>query len=160
MVDGDLQYFSRSEFDRAGVNWFESMSERLLFAVDLLRYRWSGYTGEDARIIISPHPKALGRWDGPDVVSDHNIDKWGKVYGMDVFPEYVTHGEDIDAFRVLAVDSGITAIGVYPNFRPSIGFHLGVRPGRAYGDPATWGAVMVDGKQAYTTWGAAVEGVA
>lgn len=160
MVAGDLQYFDRSEFIRDGEQWFDLMSDKLLYAVDLLRYRWTEYRQSDARIVISAHPLALGRRYGPDVVSDHNVDKWGKVYAMDVMPDYILTAEDVAAFKHLAIDSGITAIGFYRDWMPSPGFHLGMRPGRKYGEPATWGAVLHDGRQVYTSWPEATEGMA
>ncbi|HSH25400.1 MAG TPA: hypothetical protein VLA13_07670, partial [Massilibacterium sp.] len=77
MNDSKLTYFSRSEFDRGGRNWFNDMCPSLLVRLDVLRNMWG------APIVISPHPDAIGREDDTD--SQHNIRKWGEVRAVDVF---------------------------------------------------------------------------
>ena len=160
----DLYYFDPSEFWRYDggrqVNWFARMSPRLLFSIDLLRYRWSTYRGASMPIDISPHDDAIGRHLGQsDALSDHDVDRWGEVRGIDVMPRGIETAEHVEAFRLLATDAGLTAIGFYPHWsRP--GLHLGVRAGRKLGDPALWGAVSINGKQTYTSYSAALEAFA
>ena len=151
----DLVYFKPQEFVRNGQNWFDLMDERLLVCVDILRYQWSDFRGEDSPIRISTHPGALGRRMGRDRLSDHNIDKWGRVKAMDVMPEGLEN--DPVEFCMLAAACGITAYGLYPHWEPAAGVHLGMRPGVEVGSPALWGAIRVDGKQDYTTYREALE---
>ena len=150
----DLVYFKPQEFVRNGHNWFDLMDERLLVCVDILRHQWSEFREIDSPIRISAHPDALGRRMGRDRLSDHNIDKWGRVRAMDVMPEGLE--DDPGAFRMLAASCGITAYGLYPHWQPSAGVHLGMRSGVKMGVPAVWGAIRFDGKQVYTTHDAAV----
>lgn len=150
--EGDLQYFTFHEFDRDGENWFHAMHPWVLRGLDLFRHEW----GKPVR--ISPHPLALGRRDGTDTLSDHNIDKWGRVLAADVMPEGMEEHGDAYFAVVLADRVGFTSIGLYPDWKPGGGLHLGVRPGRKLGDPAQWGAVDLDGKQTYVSLDAALDG--
>ena len=142
---GDLQYFDFYEFDRGGENWFHAMHPWVLRGLDLFRHEW----GRPVR--ISPHPKALGRREGSDVLSDHNIDKWGRVLAADVMLEGMETESDAYSAYLLAERVGFTAIGLYRDWQPSPGFHLGVRPDRVLGKPAKWGAIRADGKQVYVS---------
>lgn len=139
-----LYHFKPNEFVRADkygneVNWYDQMDPRLLVLLDVARFQW------DKPIAISAHPEAIGRQLG-DSLSDHNIDRWGKVMGIDVMPEGINTTEDARAFRLLARDLGFTAIGFYPHWKPRPGFHLGVRADREMGKPAEWGFVRVNEK--------------
>ena len=161
----ELYYFDRDEFWRFDgpryVNWFDRMNQRLLFSIDLLRHRWSDYKRQSTAIRISPAHGAIGRHAGQsETLSDHDVDRWGEVRGIDVMPDGLDSLDDVDAFRRLAIHAGITAIGFYPHWQPAPGFHLGVRDGRWLGDPATWGAVNRDGDQTYMTFSAAREAFA
>lgn len=145
-----LHYFDRSEFIREE-DWFTKMSPRLLVLLDTFRH----LTG---MCIISPHKDAIGRRDDTD--SQHNIEKWGEVRAVDVFPAFkselyikITYQlHESDTSRLTANDwvetakyIGFTGIGYYPNWtynseqRP--GLHLDVRESAKPGEPVTWGRI-------------------
>lgn len=115
MNDSKLTYFTRSEFDRNGRNWFDDMCPSLLVRLDVLRNMWK------APIRISPHPDAIGREDNSD--SQHNIRKWGEVRAVDVFPDIKELGlpfgdnESNNAieFFDLAEQVGFHGLGIYPD---------------------------------------------
>lgn len=131
----ELQYFEAAEFRE----WADKMSPRLLVKLDILRYRIG------SPIIISQHPAALGRYSGPSE-SDHNYEKWGEVRAVDCFVSGVYKMDQACTVIADAYEVGITAIGVYPEWinahgEKQVGFHLGDRPARRMGAPATWGYV-------------------
>lgn len=144
-----LHHFTPAEFVREE-DWWPLMSPRLLVLLDVFRYRW----GDTVR--ISPHRRALGRRLGMESFSDHNVDQWGEVRGVDVLPRNFRTRTDARTAVELATRLGFTSIGVYPHWLPSPGLHLGVRADRNMGAPATWGALNVDGKQTYTTLAEAI----
>lgn len=125
-----MKYFSEHEFN----GWYGRLSPELKIALDTFRGVW-GYP-----VIISPAEGAVGRHLG-DSKSQHNIDKWGEVRAVDIFP----YGLDSysDAVRAIqcAKESGFTGIGIYPEWSPQCGMHVDVRPGNHI---ATWG--QVDGE--------------
>lgn len=146
-----LHYFDRSEFVR-DEDWFPLMSPRLLVLLDTFRH----LTG---KCIISPNKDAIGRRDDTD--SQHNVEKWGEVRAVDVFPtmeprglkeKWKIEGEEDGYFLDSLAEEwvyqakkiGFTGIGIYPNWtykgeqRP--GMHLDVRDGTP-GDPVTWGRI-------------------
>ncbi|MCB0256003.1 MAG: hypothetical protein KDI55_19965 [Anaerolineae bacterium] len=173
MTAPHLYYFSRDEFERDDkhgnpINWFDQMNPRLLVILDVLRFNWSEYRGEDSPIILSPAAGALGRQLGEESISDHNIDRWKTVNGVDAMPAGLKTREDANVFRLLARDATVNALGLYPDWeirpgQPSPGLHIGVRAHRKPGDLAVWGAVdapdTATGRvvQTYTTWDAALE---
>lgn len=131
-----LYHFSASEFRE----WWPLMSPRLLTMLDLLRFRLG------RGIEISPHPRALGRRLGPGKMSEHNVDEWGEVLAVDAFVSGINSPELARVVTVEATRLGFTGIGVYPEWTNpdgvrQVGFHLGVRPNRQMGAPATWGYV-------------------
>lgn len=134
----DLRYFSPDEFR----DWFTSMSPRLLFLQDSLRHQLG------AAITVSPHPRALGRENGPDDTSQHNIDRWGEVRANDVFVDGVTCRNTANRVIGVAMRTGFTGIGFYPDWDPSPGFHFDVRVSERPGEPALWGMVD-DGEGQY-----------
>ena len=141
-----LYFFEQGEFLREDkyanpMNWFDHMNPRLLVILDILRYQWALHKRREARILISPHPKAIGRQMGKGKLSDHNIDHWGEVNGIDIFPEFLSGVKDVEAFRDFAVLATATAIGFYPHWKPQAGFHIGCRPDRKPGNPALWGFI-------------------
>ena len=152
-----LRYFKPAEFWREDkyenpFNWYEQMDPRLLFAMDLLRWRWSDYLDKDAPIMISPHGQAIGRQLGEANRSDHNVGYWGTVRGIDLMPVGFSTTEHANALRQMVPDCGIDALGIYPQWVPQPGIHVGVRPHLKPGKPALWGAVRVERRQVYTTW--------
>jgi hypothetical protein len=138
-----LYYFDESEFERGGRNWFPDMDPRLLVLLDVFRHRWG------RRIAISAHPAALGRLMDRAANSDHNFTRWGAVLAADVMPAGMISREDGEHALELANEVGFTSIGIYPDWHPGPGLHLGVRPGCVPGRPALWGAVNDSGTQAY-----------
>lgn len=146
--DLGLAHFTPTEFR----GWWGWIDPRWLVCVDLLR--------ESAGLIIdlSPVEGAIGRRRGAVSASDHNVDKWGRVYGVDVLPRWTdpAHGypsieKQAMTFFRSAIDCGFTAIGYYPDWfnakgTHSPGFHLGTRRNRKPGDPATWGGLRDQAK--------------
>lgn len=129
-----LDNFTPQEFRE----WWPMMSPRLLTMLDVLRFRLS------RGITISPHPRSLGRRLGPDSHSEHNVDHWGEVLAVDCFIDNVTTEAQARQIVERATKLGFTGIGVYPEWTNSrgeqqVGFHLGVRPNRDMGNPASWG---------------------
>lgn len=140
-----LYHFFEHEFVRGGEDWFPLMAPRLLVTLDLFRYRWGDV------VEVSPHPAAIGRRLGPSVLSDHNVDRWGLVHGIDVMPRGMERRRDAERAVRYLVEVGATAIGVYPHWQPGAGVHVGQRDSHRPGAPASWGAVRRDGKQVYVS---------
>ena len=127
----DLRYFTESEFRDS----WDVMSLRLLFLLDSLRHQWGG------SISISPVPGALGRHNGPDDTSQHNFDRWGEVRAADVFLAGMDCRNSANRALGLAMRTGFTGCGIYPDWQPSLGMHLDVRASQRPGEPALWGMV-------------------
>jgi len=134
----DLRYFSKGEFR----DWFDDMSLRLLFLLDSLRHQWG------SSITISPVRGALGRHNGETDTSQHNFDKWGEVRAADVFLEGMNCKPTTNKALGLAMRTGFTGIGVYPDWQPQPGLHLDVRQSERPGEPALWG-MLDDGDGQY-----------
>ena len=126
----DLRYFTPDEFRE----WWPQMSPRLLVMLDVLRHQWG------QPIEISPADKAIGRKAGASL-TQHNIDKWGEVRAVDIFPAGVTTVDEAERFWALIKRVGFTGRGVYPDALPSVMFHVDVRVDRNPGEPAEWGAL-------------------
>lgn len=146
-----LDHFDSNEFiDADGKNWFNLISPELLVKLDILR----GF--RTAPIHISKASGAIGRFLGENATSKHNIDKWGLVLAIDVFPSYEPHLNPKD-FLNLAEEVGFRGVGFYPEWEMHTGskllkggFHLDVRPNEVMGDPATWGFIGEDFVDIYT----------
>lgn len=129
------EFFSDDEFRE----WAGRMSGRQVALLDSLRFRLG------RRVVISPHPDALGRHLGPGSESAHNIDKWGEVLATDVFIPGVAYREQAMAVVDAAWQTGFTGIGLYTD--TTFGgaampmFHFDTRPTAKMGTPATWGRV-------------------
>ena len=142
------QYFTQEEFRE----WSDDMSPRLVTMLDILRF----HIGRP--IEISKSSYALGREQGRDQMSEHNIDRWGEVLAVDCFVTGVYRRAQAEAVAHEAEAIGFTGIGVYSDTHnneglPQVMFHLGVRPNELMGAPATWGRVDHD----YTSLMAAVQ---
>jgi len=129
-----LENFEEKEFRL----WWGEMSPRLLTMLDLLRYRLG------SAIHISKAKGSIGRQDNTD--SEHNVSKWGKVLAVDCFVSGVYGHEQVWSVVEEATRLGFTGVGVYPEWTnndgvPQCGFHLGIRPNRKMGNPATWGQI-------------------
>lgn len=139
MNDLTLRYFKPDEFR----GWWDQMDPALLVLLDRLRARLAPLTPDagGVPISISPHPRAIGRHDGPDGDSQHNIDRWGEVRAIDVMPHI---GRQYRRNVVgIAIDVGFTGVGVYPDWEPRWGLHLDTRQDRKPGDPATWSGIRI-----------------
>ena len=130
MTQPYLYYFEPGEFRE----WYRSMSPRLMVMLDVLRHQWG------QPIEVSGADGALGRNMGGSL-SQHNIDKWGDVRAVDVFPHGVATMDQAERFWLAARSVGFTGIGVYPDAMPSVMFHLDVRIDRAPGNPSSWGGL-------------------
>ena len=142
------QYFTQEEFRE----WSDDMSPRLVTMLDILRF----HIGRP--IEISKSSYALGREQGRDQMSEHNIDRWGEVLAVDCFVTGVYRRAQAEAVAHEAEAIGFTGIGVYSDTHnneglPQVMFHLGVRPNELMGAPATWGRVDHD----YTSLMAAIQ---
>lgn len=113
-----LRHFSPAEFRQ----WWPKMSNDLLYKLDEFRELWG------APVVISSHPDALGRNAG-ESRSYHNVDRWGEVRAVDVFPRGLTKAT---AARALACaeQAGLGGIGIYTDTSPSMMMHLDNRAGR------------------------------
>ena len=140
----DLRFFDADEF---GESW-DVMSARLLVLLDVLRWQWG------AAFHLSPHPRALARYDGRDDDSQHNVDRWGECRACDGFPAWILTRDDARRLVRLATRIGFTGIGIYPHWRFDArtriaGVHLDSRTNRPVGEPALWGAVDDGNGQRY-----------
>lgn len=136
-----MKYFQESEFQ----GWFDKMDPFLLFGIDYFREYWG------APVSVSPVDGAVGRHLGTHNRSGHNIDVWGKVMAIDLFPQGMKTGQDFKRAFDCAVKAGLLGFGVYPDWKPSPGVHLDMVPraGRGVGNPGRWSAFKIDGKQTY-----------
>ncbi|MAY02477.1 MAG: hypothetical protein CMQ38_05805 [Gammaproteobacteria bacterium] len=135
-----MRFFKRDEFG----GWYESMSADLLLKLDDFRSRWG------APVVVSSAPGGVGRNDGPEGTSQHNVDQWGEVRAVDVFPMvrgeggrlvYMNSAEDRARAVRIAQEVGFTGIGVYTDTGPGNMVHLDVRIDRNAIDPALWARV-------------------
>ncbi|WP_299203295.1 hypothetical protein [uncultured Amphritea sp.] len=125
----ELDRFKRSEFRE----WADDMALGQLLALDRFAKLWG------AAVTVSGNAAALGRHMGPNELSQHNIDRWGEVRAVDVFPEGLTR-ENAKIARDLAKQSGFSGIGVYlDTSRPMM--HLDTRPDRTPDNPAQWSRI-------------------
>lgn len=115
--------------------WWERTSPRLLVVIDVFAARWG------PAAYVSPHPRAVGREDGPEDESQHNVDRWGEVRGIDLMLEGLRRRSDAVRAVRIAEEVGFTGIGLYPHWQPGAGIHGDVRTSAQPGNPATWGGV-------------------
>jgi hypothetical protein len=143
MKQPHLHYFQPTEFR----GWWKKMSPRLLVLLDSCRSQWG------APIRVSPADRALGRRMG-ESLSQHNVQKWGEVRAVDVFPANVETIDEAERFYALARRVGFTGIGIYPDTKPGVMFHLDVRIDVVPGTPATWGGLrrMVAAPEQQNDW--------
>ncbi|WP_428398401.1 hypothetical protein [Marinobacter salarius] len=131
----ELRYFQPSEFGP----WWPMMNRELLFKLDEFRHRWG------APVIISPANGSLGRHQGGGGESQHNVDAWGEVRAVDVFPKvngrYMTRAADRRRAYEIAREVGFTGVGLYTDTQPGNMLHVDVRNGNRV---ATWSRVGGD----------------
>ncbi len=135
-----LYYFDRHEFG----DWAFYMAPRLLVLADSFRHQWGAPITVRFKWDDNNVAGRLGRHLGESAKSDHNVDRWEEVRGMDCFPSGITTRQDAQRAIDLARSIGFTGIGFYPHWQPSPGLHLGVRTDRKPGSPAMWGAIRPD----------------
>jgi hypothetical protein len=136
----ELRYFEPEEFGP----WWDKMSQELLRKLDAFRHEW----GSPVR--ISPADGGIGRHQGSEGASQHNIDRWGQVRAVDVFPmvpaggagyRYMKTAADRRRAYEIAQRVGFTGIGLYTDTAPGDMLHVDVRPGPTV---ATWSRVSGD----------------
>lgn len=142
----DLRYFRDDEFR----GWFADCSVRLLVLLDSFRHQWG------RPVTISPVNGAIGRRMNR-AETQHNIERWGEVRALDIFAEGLTTRGDMERAVGLAMRTGFTGIGVYPDWQPHPGLHLDVRTSEAPGDPALWGGLDDGEGQYYVGYETALE---
>lgn len=125
-----LKYFKPKEF---GI-WYPLMSAELLKKLDKFRERWG------RPVMVSPVEGGIGRHGG-DSATQHNVDRWGEVRAIDVFPEGMTSATERQRAYDIAKEVGFTGIGIYTDTVPSNLLHVDVRADRVAGDPAKWSRV-------------------
>lgn len=142
-----LRYFTESEFR----DWAAVMDYSFLFKLDDLRAK-SGF-----KMLISPHPKALGRTTGSRTSQHFWDDTKDSLKVADIIPYVVTPDRQHRGLTVVemkglvatATNLGFTGIGVYPMWKPFPGLHLDLREPRHPRYVAKWSRVMVGGKKGY-----------
>lgn len=137
-----MRYFQPEEFGK----WFGYCDYNLLQALDDFRELWG------APVYISTAEGAVGRQAGIHIRSYHNIDHWGMVKAVDVFPSSMGTPASANVALGYATRCGITGFGLYPHWqykgRRHAGLHLDVRE-----IPARWGAVKdKTGQQIYVSY--------
>ena len=151
-----MRYFSKSEFLRRDINWYYYLSEELKEGMDLFREYWG------SPVDISKSKFSLGRNNGPDGTSQHNVDRDGVLRAVDLMPRGLYTREDMERAIECAHKAGATGIGVYPQWRvwspmglkKRPGVHIDYRVDRTASNPALWGAVRDNGlksPQRYTS---------
>lgn len=136
-----MKYFHPNEFQ----GYYEQLDDYLKEVLDDFRFHWGD------TVFVSPAPGAVGRNLGSTSSSGHNIDKWGKVMAVDLFPKSMMEPADFKRAFECATEAGALGFGVYPDWNPTPGIHIDVvkRPGRDIGNPARWSAFKINGKQVY-----------
>ena len=132
-----LKHFTPAEFGL----WWPLMNADLLLKLDAFREAWG------APVIISPASGGIGRHQGSEGKSQHNVDKWGEVRAVDVFPmieispgqyRYMTNEADRQRALNVARQVGFTGIGLYTDTQPGNMLHVDNRDGDRV---ATWSRV-------------------
>lgn len=116
-----LKYFTPSEF---GI-WYPLMDNELLSKLDRFRELMG------SPVTVSPVEGALGRHGGQGDTSQHNVDMWGTVKAIDVFPTInglpITTAAQRQFAYDKAIEAGFTGVGLYTDTSPSNMMHLDVR---------------------------------
>lgn len=124
-------FFKKKEFR----DWFDLMNPRLLDIMEEFRAQWG------APCVISSVDGALGRHLGAEKTSSHNVDYWGTVNAVDLFPRGMDTEEDLKRAFECAKLAGASGIGLYTDTKPGYMIHLDCRPDRTPENPATWARV-------------------
>ncbi|WP_341937205.1 hypothetical protein [Marinimicrobium sp. C2-29] len=134
-----LTYFTPEEFG----DWYDQLNPELLQKLDAFRAAWG------APVVVSDANGAIGRT-GQGDHSQHNVEVWGEVRAIDVFPKveiepgvygWMQTGEERARAYRLAKEIGFTGIGLYTDTAPGNMLHLDVRRDRLSGNPAKWSRI-------------------
>lgn len=108
-------YFQDGEFK----GFKDKLAPGLREKINEFRFLWG------APVVLS----SVGRHQGDDSNSQHNIDKWGETRALDFFPQGIE--TQADAWRAIALleQIGFTGIGIYPDKNNGVMLHADVRPG-------------------------------
>jgi hypothetical protein len=127
-----LKHFAPSEF---GI-WYPLMSNDLLIKLDKFRELMG------SPVIVTSANGGIGRHDSETGTSQHNVDAWGEVRAVDVFPtingEYITTASQRSIVLKYAKLAGFTGIGLYTDTQPANMLHVDVRETQAV---ALWSRV-------------------
>jgi len=136
----NLKHFTKDEFGQ----WWPLMNQELLQKLDAFREQWG------APVVVSPAEGGIGRHLGEFGTSQHNVDAWGEVRAVDVFPmvpagragyRYINNADERQRAYDVARAVGFTGIGLYTDTSPGNMLHVDVRPTE---DLATWSRVNGD----------------
>lgn len=103
------------------------MNKGLLLKLDAFREVW-GFPVE-----VSKAPGGIGRHGGEHDASQHNIDKWGEVRAVDIFPKvpdgkggyrYIKTGAELKRAHQLALQVGMQGVGSYTDTMPGYMLHV------------------------------------
>lgn len=125
-----LDHFSFKEFGADG----------LLLSVDLLKKLDEFRSRIGQRVLISPAPGALLRFNPEKKESQHF---WLKGNAADIM---LPDGIHLDTAYSIAQDVGFTGIGIGPEWKPFPGMHLDVRQ-TENNRIASWGYMKQNGEQ-------------
>lgn len=114
----------------------DNLNPKLVEYLNRFEEKW-GYP-----VLISPASGSIIR-NSPG--SQHDVMLGNAI---DVMPEHMTDKATVRRAIRIAKEVGFTGIGIYPDWLPSPGLHLDVRPTDRI---ATWGAVKDDGVQVYVS---------
>lgn len=123
-------YFKPEEFG----GWYEQLSQQLLYKLNAFRDLWG------APVSISQNKDAVGRHTG---TGQHNVDLWGEVRAVDIFPSGMKTKADMKRAYDIAVRVGFTGVGLYTDTSKPM-MHVDVREGGVVGTPDTW--ARIDGQ--------------
>ncbi|MEZ0147787.1 MAG: hypothetical protein AB9Q19_00490 [Candidatus Reddybacter sp.] len=129
-----MKNFTPQEFGE----WWPLMSPELLVKLDYFRDLWR------APVLISTAPGGIGRHLGDDG-TQHNVDLWGQVNAIDIFPVegtgYVDSVEGRARMLQIAKKAGFSGIGIYTDTAPGNMLHVDVRADKSSEFPAMWSRI-------------------
>lgn len=120
-------YFKPEEFG----GWYDQISPELLYKLNAFRSLWG------APVSISQNVDGVGRHTG---TGQHNVDLWGEVRAVDIFPQGMNSIEDMQRAYDIAVRVGFTGIGLYTDTSKPM-LHVDVREDEEVGSPDTWSRI-------------------
>lgn len=129
-----VEHFEPHEFK----GQLDSIASRLVYALDAYREALG------SRVIVSPHPRALARFDGSTTSRHYAVGRLADA------ADVMAPGRSLrEQYEAAASVDAIGAIGVYPHWRPHAGLHIDTRPRKASGARAEWRAFPTEDGQDY-----------